>query len=746
MKKKGFRALSISGLVVIVWVGLPRRAAAPPRPERLEPAIARASRFPLAITDVSVSAEPTRGIAILEIQVASTRDEADVRLRVDLPAGLRLVSGETHWEGSLEANLPHAVALRLTMPGEGTWPVTIRTAALSSHGLRYADTETVRVRAAPEKTSLIREKDFVVRQGVEPGHEAAFALPAARANRAKAALENGQIQIRGRVFYTAVENDGDVSTPPDRIPDDVEVRNPLGRVVLKLWDREDGRDRLLAETQAAPDGRYEFSPVSNQDPDGTGIDPYVEIWSTDRTGPGRGRVRVVDADNEAYRFRSHLEHDLPDGARTWEATVLPSYEWRQAFYIFDKTANQAYDYLQREVAWGNDDLVEINWPRACIPEVAENSSCFFPVTTLSTPQIYLIERHGKSPDVIIHEYGHFVLSRHLGVRAIVNACFDPLRGLFFRHSLYEKTSPRCAWSEGWADFFQMAVQRDPDYEGPDLELESVDRELGNVEAGEADSYELVVAASLWDILDGGAGEAFDQLADGFDGPRGNGIWHFSTANPPGPSRAPRTIRSFWRDRWVEERPQGACYGSAILEHHLLPYRPFAYSLTARPEPLGAGSISTSPGPDCPNGTFSEGSEVRLTARADPGYRFRRWYGVDSSPGRNPATVVMSRERTVTALFASRPTVDLSYFYSFGELSGRAAVPAGQTFTIWDEIGGCGPVFRDVAECRTNVLGQVRAYNHDCLREGQPGTLGPWVSRGCSVAEEFGYVVRCCVEP
>jgi hypothetical protein len=111
-----------------------------------------------------------------------------------------------------------------------------------------------------------------------------------------------------------------------------------------------------------------------------------------------------------------------------------------------------------------------------------------------------------------------------------------------------------------------------------------------------------------------------------------------------------------------------------------------------------------------------------------------------------ATVTMNRERTTTARFVSRPTVEFSYFYSFGDLSGRAAVLAGQTFTIWNEAGGCGPVFRDIAECRTNVLGQVRAYNHDCLSEDRPGTLGPWVSQGCSVAEEFGFVVGCCVGP
>ena len=91
-------------------------------------------------------------------------------------------------------------------------------------------------------------------------------------------------------------------------------------------------------------------------------------------------------------------------------------------------------------------------------------------------------------------------------------------------------------------------------------------------------------------------------------------------------------------------------------------------------------------------------------------------------------------------------IDLSYFYSFGDLSGTATVLPGDRFTISNAPGGCGPIFRDIAECQTNSLRQIRAYNHDCLSGDEPGTFGPWVSEGCSAAEEFGFVVECCVLP
>jgi len=109
-------------------------------------------------------------------------------------------------------------------------------------------------------------------------------------------------------------------------------------------------------------------------------------------------------------------------------------------------------------------------------------------------------------------------------------------------------------------------------------------------------------------------------------------------------------------------------------------------------------------------------------------------------GQPPVVVQRSGEVRLTLRL-----INLSYFYSFGDLSGTASVRPGDTFTIWDQPWG-GSIFHDIAQCRTNRLRRIRAYNHDRLSEDGPGTLGPWVSEGCSEAEEFGYLVRCCVLP
>ena len=89
-------------------------------------------------------------------------------------------------------------------------------------------------------------------------------------------------------------------------------------------------------------------------------------------------------------------------------------------------------------------------------------------------------------------------------------------------------------------------------------------------------------------------------------------------------------------------------------------------------------------------------------------------------------------------------IRFSYFYSFG-FSGTASVAPGETFTIWDAPWEGSP-YNDIAQCQTDTSRRIRAYNHDRLSEDGPGTYGRRVRVGCSEAEEFGYVVRCCVPP
>ena len=101
--------------------------------------------------------------------------------------------------------------------------------------------------------------------------------------------------------------------------------------------------------------------------------------------------------------------------------------------------------------------------------------------------------------------------------------------------------------------------------------------------------------------------------------------------------------------------------------------------------------------------------------------------------------------TAAPTMAKDKEIEISYFYSFIHNEPlTTTVTRGETFTIHDEVGGCGTGHRDIAQVEVDKNGKIRAYNHDCLSGDGPGTFGPWVKEGCSTAEEFGFVVKACV--
>ena len=102
--------------------------------------------------------------------------------------------------------------------------------------------------------------------------------------------------------------------------------------------------------------------------------------------------------------------------------------------------------------------------------------------------------------------------------------------------------------------------------------------------------------------------------------------------------------------------------------------------------------------------------------------------------------------TVVPGMAKNKEIKISYFYSFIHTEPLVTtLDREETFTIYDDFGGCGTGDRDIAQVEVNKAGnKIRAYNHDCLSGDGPGTYGPWVNKGCSTAEEFGYVVEACI--
>lgn len=78
-------------------------------------------------------------------------------------------------------------------------------------------------------------------------------------------------------------------------------------------------------------------------------------------------------------------------------------------------------------------------------------------------------------------------------------------------------------------------------------------------------------------------------------------------------------------------------------------QPDEFTLSLRVSPLSSGRISVSPA----RTTYGNGDLVTLTAEPSTGYAFAGWSG-DLTGSRNPATVIMTSDRTITAEFEVLP--------------------------------------------------------------------------------------------
>ena len=107
----------------------------------------------------------------------------------------------------------------------------------------------------------------------------------------------------------------------------------------------------------------------------------------------------------------------------------------------------------------------------------------------------------------------------------------------------------------------------------------------------------------------------------------------------------------------------------------LPVQPIqTFSLSASFS--GSGTVSGA-------GTYNTGTSVTVTAVPATGWRLDRWEG-DLSGSTNPATVIMDRNRSVTAVFVQSASTQFTVSVSIsgsGSVSGAGGYPAGSAVTL-----------------------------------------------------------------
>lgn len=124
---------------------------------------------PLSVNNVTVFPEPKVGqIVELSIELLSTQNEAEVKATVDTLEDannqIHLVSGETEWHGSLNANEPKTIKISVCVMQEGLWPIEIYVVSKQKNGDMFSDAETTHFVSTLESGQIILARDFSMTQ------------------------------------------------------------------------------------------------------------------------------------------------------------------------------------------------------------------------------------------------------------------------------------------------------------------------------------------------------------------------------------------------------------------------------------------------------------------------------------------------------------------------------------------------------------------------------------------------------
>ncbi|MBO1330129.1 hypothetical protein [Streptomyces sp. VRA16 Mangrove soil] len=325
--------------------------------------------------------------------------------------------------------------------------------------------------------------------------------------------------VRGSFFYN--DEDG--------------VARSSANLQVQVWDEDPANsDDLL--TVGLTDGNGAFRLCFDNGTDALGgQDLYLKFVTQN------GQWGVERDDDDVYEFRTPNFEDRGDGT----TSNLGSYTAADARL---QGALRAYDFANTAAEWTPGDCwderdwdcrrTDINWH----PDDDPGGAFYRP----SEDEIYLPPQDADDRNVVVHEIGHAVMDDTYEEDDFDTHCPSP-------HYITNTSSTNCAWSEGFADWYGVAVFGDPLYvdrtdTNNDASGFTVDFDKHTWDTGgwdDGDAVEGRVAGALWDLVDSGT-EGWDAYGEGLAPVWNTFLDHRAT-----------TFREYWDARVADGRETGA---------------------------------------------------------------------------------------------------------------------------------------------------------------------------------------------
>jgi hypothetical protein len=238
----------------------------------------------------------------------------------------------------------------------------------------------------------------------------------------------------------------------------------------------------LATTSVQSNGYYEFPAIDNAG----SLDVYVKLFCETREYE---IVRVVNSDDVVYWSQTDTHYNVTDGYVDMGSWVVGGVQKRN-WAVYDDIVD-GYFWLLNKTDWKKRHEVYARID-------------YDPLGSYSLGDGMVIHPFDAfSRDTVLHEYGHCINYEARGGSFPPSGRQDP------EH--YPDTEADGGWAfrEGWAEFFECAVDNDPriTYGVPYGSLETTvyaDGPFGHGDYGDwdGDIVEGAVAQVFWDIFDG----------------------------------------------------------------------------------------------------------------------------------------------------------------------------------------------------------------------------------------------------
>jgi len=478
--------------------------------------------------NLSISKTPlVNESADLTCNVSSIMDAPNTTAIISLPEGVELVSGELNGRWDLKANDPVHLNATIRFSKAGDFQIKAAARRAIDANNFWGDSDSIYLTIGKEASSFtlplpwagypsIQESEDGVRAEAVEGRVISIdpralprpdELPVASRGQdsnlydSSSAIAEQSAEKMPTKFGESLENATAPASPgallvkgtwlyngSDSVfrTDDGDELLPCKRMLVEVV-KASNLSQVLGIGFTNSNGAFSIN-ISN---DGSAF--YIFLWTYTSYGPGY-ELRVVDPSNTSLTGLNgvYYWHAGPftssDGTfnmgRAWPNPIYPRYRACWLHQDLWRADDFLYDYglkgYQATIAWSPTINVGTYYTHG--------------------GQIRIAAGKEYASHVVIHEYGHNYMYREYG------NYFPPFDcPTHWVENCYDNG---CGWTEGWADFFCIAVNNDTVYKDPDF---SFDFEPGDWDTpGYCDgpTCEGRVAGALWDI--------FDSNPDGID--------------------------------------------------------------------------------------------------------------------------------------------------------------------------------------------------------------------------------------